>query len=180
MACPTQHPSESRKNILKTCCGNSMDLSRSSQLHCLVVQKKGPSQSTFQISHTIPPTALRAIYSGMGIADDPDVDDYYTRTWLPDHLFPGRWPRSNRGDACCCGRTEEGGDDIEHEAGGDSDRESLSEDETTGDEGEDRAEEDWVDEDANIDEASAGPSKRKQKQKTLSSIDKVCGSFVNS
>jgi hypothetical protein len=24
-------------------------------------------------------TVVRAIYSGMGIADDPDIDDYYSR-----------------------------------------------------------------------------------------------------
>ena len=58
---------------------------------------------------------------------------------------------------------KKGGDDSEHEAGGDSDRECSSDDETTstGDKGEDCVEEDLVDEDENFDEASAGPSKQK-------------------
>ena len=68
----------------------------------------------------------------------------------------------------CCSRTEEGGDDSEDEATKDS--ENSSDDETASDEGEGGAEEEWADEDENVGELNAGPSKCK---KMLSSVDKV-------
>jgi len=115
----------------------------------------------------------------MGIADDPDVDDYYTRArGFPIIYSPDDDPEVIEEMHVAAAELKKGGDDSEHEAGGDSDRESSTEDETTSDEGEDCAEEDWVDEDENVGEASAGPSKQKRKRKTLLSVDRVRGSFI--
>ena len=109
----------------------------------------------------------------MGIADDPDVDNYHTRargfliTYSPDdNLEVVEEMR------IAAAELKKGGDDSEDEATKDS--ENSSDDETASDEGEGGAEEDWADEDENVGELNPGPSKRK---KMLSSVDKVRVSY---
>ena len=106
----------------------------------------------------------------MGIADDPDVDDYHTRargfliTYSPDdNLEVVEEMR------IAAAELKKGGDDSEDEATKDS--ENLSDDETASDEGEGGAEEDWADEDENVGELNPGPSKCNKKM--LLSVDKV-------
>ena len=111
-------------------------------------------------------TVVRAIYSGMGIADDPDIDDYYSRA----QGFPITYSPNNDLEVVeeiriTAAELKKGSDDSEDNAMQGS--ESSSDDETDSSEGKGGAEEDWADED--------GPSKHNQK--TLLSVDKVCVSY---
>src|ERR1700692_593099 len=111
-------------------------------------------------------TVVRAIYSGMGIADDPDIDDYYSRArGFPITYSPDDDPEVVEEMRIAAAELKKGSDDSEDDAMKGS--ESLSDDETDRGEGKGGAEEDWADED--------GPSKCNQK--TLSSVDKVFVSY---
>jgi hypothetical protein len=111
-------------------------------------------------------TVVRAIYSGMGIADDPDIDDYYSRArGFPLTYSPDDDPEVVEEMRIAAAELKKGSDDSEDDATKGS--ESLNDDETDSGEGKGGAEEDWADED--------GPSKRNQK--TLSSVDKVRVSY---
>ena len=106
----------------------------------------------------------------MGIADDPDVDDYYTRA----HSFPITYSPDNNPEVVeemCIAAAElkKGGDDSEDEVT--KDLQNLSDDETASDKGEGGAEEDWADEDENVGKLNPGPSKYNKKM--LLSVDKV-------
>lgn len=112
---------------------------------------------------------LRAIYSGMGFADDPDIDDYYTRACsFPIMYSPDDDPEVIEEMCIAAAGLKVGGNNIEVE-----DIKGLESSSSTEDEG--GAEEDWRDEDENVKKSSAGPSKHKQK--TLSSVDKVHKSY---
>ena len=108
----------------------------------------------------------------MGIADDPDVDDYYTKACgFPITYFPDDNPEVIE-EMCISVAKLKHGDDVNEREG--SNKESSSDDETTSEEDtESGAEEDWVNED--ISEAVGGgqPEQQKKKQKTLTSVDKV-------
>ena len=107
----------------------------------------------------------------MGFADDPDVDDYYTRArGFPIAYSPDDDPEVVKEMRIAAAELKKGADDSEDEATKDS--EISSDDETASDEGEGGAEEEWADEDENVDELNPGPSKRNKKM--LSSVDKVC------
>ena len=109
----------------------------------------------------------------MGIADDPDVDDYYTRArGFLIAYSPDNDPEVVEKMCIAAAELKKAGDDSEDEATKDS--ENSSDDETASDEGEGGAEEDWADEDENVGELNPGPSKCK---KILSSVDKVCVSY---
>jgi hypothetical protein len=125
----------------------------------------------------MPTTVARAIYSGMGIADDPDVDDYYTRACgFPTTYSPDDNPEVVEEMHIAAAELKKGGDNSEDEAMEDS-LASLSDDSdgVASGEGKGGAEEDWEDENENAGKSSAGPSKRNQK--TLSSVKKVCESY---
>jgi hypothetical protein len=110
----------------------------------------------------------------MGIADDPDVDDYYTRArGFPIAYSPDDDPEVVEEMRIAAAELKKGGDDSEDEAT--NDLGNSSDDETASDEGEGGAEEDWVDEDENVGEVNPGPSKRNKKM--LSSVDKVRVSY---
>jgi hypothetical protein len=119
-------------------------------------------------------TIVRAIYAGMGIADDPDVDDYYTKaSGFPITYSPEDDPEVTEEMHIAAAELKKGNDDSEDEAMEASGERSSSEDETSNDEVDEGAEEDWVDEpDEDTDKSSAGAPKWKQK-KILTSVDKV-------
>ena len=111
-------------------------------------------------------TVVRAIHSRMGIADDSDIDDYYSRI----HGFPITYSPDDDPDVVeemhiAAAELKKGGNEGENDVTKGS--ESLSDDETDSGEGEGGAEEDWADEE--------GLSKHNQK--TLLSVDKVCASY---
>ena len=87
-------------------------------------------------------TVGRAIFSGMGIADDPDVDDYYTKArGFPITYSPDDDPEVVDKMRIAAAELKKGGDDSEDEIIEGSTEESSSEDSDDG------AVEDWVDED---------------------------------
>jgi hypothetical protein len=107
----------------------------------------------------------------MGIADDPDTDDYYTKArGFPITYSPDEDPEVIEEMRIAQAELKNGGDESEDEdmegAGG----EGSSEDDTTSGEDGEVGAEDWVDEGSD-EESSAGQSKRKRK--VLSSVDKV-------
>ena len=122
---------------------------------------------------------VRAIYAGMGIADDPNIDDYYTKA----HSFPITYspeddPEVIKEMCIAAAELKKGSDDSEDEAMEASGEQSSSEDETSSDEVSEGAEKDWVDEpDEDTDKLSAGAPKQKQK-KILISVDKVHAGWV--
>jgi hypothetical protein len=62
-------------------------------------------------------TDVRAIYSGMGIADDPDVDDYYTRAChFPITYSPDNDPEVVEKMCIAVAELKKGGDNSEDEA----------------------------------------------------------------
>ena len=108
----------------------------------------------------------------MGIADDPDIDDYYTKArGFPITYSPDDDPEVIEEMCIAEAELKKGGDDSEDEdmegAGG----ESSSEDDTTSEEDGEVGAEDWVDEGEEAEESSAGQSKCKCK--VLLSVDKV-------
>src|ERR1700692_2176221 len=114
-------------------------------------------------------TVVRAIYSGMGIADDPDIDDYYSRArGFPITYSPDDDPEVIEEMRIAKAELKKGGDDEDMEGAG---GESSSEDDTTSEEDGEVGAEDWVDEGEEAEESSAGQSKCKHK--VLSSVDKV-------
>jgi hypothetical protein len=106
-------------------------------------------------------TIVRAIYVGMGIDDDPDIDNYYTKA----HGFPITYSSEDDPELIeemriAAVELKKGNDDSEDEAMEASGKQSSSEDETSSDEVGEGAEEDWVDElDEDTDELSAGAPK---------------------
>ena len=77
----------------------------------------------------------------MGIADDPDVDDYYTRApGFPIAYSPDDDPEVVEEMRIAAAELKKGGDNSKDEATKDS--ENSSDDETASDEGEGGAEED--------------------------------------
>ena len=123
----------------------------------------------------MPTTVARAIYSGMGIADDPDVNDYYTRV----RGFPitNDDPEVVEEMRIVAAELKKGGDNSKDEAMEDS-SESLSDnsDGVASGRGKGGAEEDWVDKNENAEKLSAGPSKRNKK--TLLSVEKYVNHTV--
>src|ERR1700733_9597587 len=119
-------------------------------------------------------TIVRAIYAGMGIANDPNVDDYYTKArGFPITYSPEDDPEVIEEMRIAAVELKKGNDDSEDEAMEALGKQSSSEDETSSDKVGEGAEEDWVDEpDEDTDESSAGAPKQKQK-KILTSVDKV-------
>jgi hypothetical protein len=119
-------------------------------------------------------TIVRAIYAGMGIADDPDVDDYYTKArGFPITYSSEDDPEVIEEMRIAAAELKKGSDDSENEAMEASGEQSSSEDETSSDEVGEGAGEDWVDEpDSEDADESGGAPKRKQK-KILTSVDKV-------
>jgi hypothetical protein len=110
-------------------------------------------------------TVGRAIFCGMGIADDPDVDDYYTKSrGFPINYSPDDDPEVVEEMRIAAAELKKGGDDSEDENIEGSTEESSSEDGNDG-----VVEEDWADEDEV--EPTIGQAKRKRK--ILSSVDKV-------
>jgi hypothetical protein len=109
-------------------------------------------------------TVGRAIFSGMGITDDPNVDDYYTKArGFPITYSPDDDPEVVDEMRIAAAELKKGGDDSEDEIIAGSTEESSSEDSDDG------AVEDWVDED----EEDPTISQAKRKRKIFLSVDKV-------
>ena len=106
----------------------------------------------------------RAIFLGMEIADDPDVNDYYTKvrgfliTYSPDDD-----PEVVEEMRIAAAELKKGSDDSENENMEHSTEASSSEDDDDG-----AIEEDWMD------EVEPTPGQVKCKEKILLSVDKVC------
>ena len=100
-------------------------------------------------------TVGRAIFLGMGIADNPDVNDYYTKvrgfliTYSPDDN-----PEVVEEMRIVAAELKKGSDDCENENMEGSTEASSSEDDDDG-----AIEEDWMDED----ELTSGQVKHKEK-----------------
>ncbi|KIM71293.1 hypothetical protein PILCRDRAFT_757750 [Piloderma croceum F 1598] len=108
--------------------------------------------------------SAQAIFSGMGIADDPNVDDYYTKArGFPITYSPDDDPKVVDEMRIAAAELKKGGDDSEDEIIEGSTEESSSEDNDDG------AVEDWVDED----EEDPTTSQAKCKRKIFSSVDKL-------
>jgi hypothetical protein len=109
-------------------------------------------------------TVERAIFLGMGITDDPDVNDYYTKVrGFPITYSPDDDPEVVEEMRIAAAELKKGGDDSENENMEGSTEASSSEDDDDG-----AIEEDWIDED------EPTPGQVKCKEKILSSVDKVC------
>ena len=102
-------------------------------------------------------TVRRAIFCGMGIADDPDVDDYYTKAQgFLINYSPDNDPEVVEEMCIVAAELKKGGDNSEDENIEGSMEESSSEDSNDG-----AVEEDWADEDK--DEPTIGQAKHKRK-----------------
>ena len=116
--------------------------------------------------------AFRAIYSGLGYTDDPDVDDYYDRargfpiTYSPDN-DPEVVEELKIAEAELKHGSDNGDEQSDGEGGSDSSSASLSSDEDDED-----SENNWVDEEE--EDLEGGKEKLKRKHKVLSCIEKVC------
>ena len=114
----------------------------------------------------------RAIYFGLGCADNPDVDDYYDQArGFPMVYCPDEDPQVVEEMKIAEAELKAGAEDVE-----DADQDSSGED-STGDEGEEDGEDDWADVDEIEDDDASSenqPEKQKRKRKVLSCVDKVC------
>jgi hypothetical protein len=114
----------------------------------------------------------RAIYFGLGCADDPNVDDYYHQAHgFPMVYSPDEDPEVVEEMRIAKAELKAGADDVE-----DADQDSSSED-STGDEGDEDGEGDWVDVneiEGNDTGSENQPEKQKRRRKMLSCVDKVC------
>ena len=102
-------------------------------------------------------TVRRAIFSGMGIADDPNVNDYYTKIrGFPITYSPNDHPEVVEEMRIAAAELKKGSDDSENENMEGSTEASSSEDDDDG-----AIEEDWMDED------EPTPDQVKHKEKML-------------
>jgi hypothetical protein len=120
----------------------------------------------------------RAIYYGLGCADDPNVDDYYNKSrGFPNTYSPDEDPDVVEEMKIAEAELKRGSGDGTDDDADDANQESSSDgstDDKGGDSGDDN-ENDWADEDEEMrDQGLDQSEKRKQKQKVLSCVDKVC------
>jgi hypothetical protein len=122
--------------------------------------------------------ATRAIYFGLGCADDPDVDDYYNKARaFPIIYNPDEDPEVIEEMKIAESELNGGSDDKDIEG---EDQESSSEG-STGDEGGGDTDDGWVDEGEDEEGGSADQSgKQKRKRKVLSCVDKVRNGILDS
>lgn len=118
---------------------------------------------------------FRAIYFGLGCADDPDVDDYYSRArGYPITYSPDDDPEVIEEMRIANAELKRGGVDADEDDGEGEIQDSLSED-SSGDEDGEIDEDGWDDDDDEMVSSGANQSERhKRKPKVLSCVDKVC------
>ena len=121
--------------------------------------------------------STRAIFHGLGIADDPDEIDYYEKARaFPIVYLADDDPEVIEEMKVAAAELKDGGDNSDENEIEDSSG-SPSDDSTDGSEGE-SAEDEWVDEDVDEDGEGEGaapirPKKSKGRQKVFSCVEKV-------
>jgi hypothetical protein len=117
---------------------------------------------------------FRAIYHGLGCADDPDVDDYYTKArGFPLTYSPDEDPEVIEEMKIAKAELDRGAGDEDDEGADEGLSGDSETDDEEGDENDGEIAGEWEDESDEADDEDDGQPKKKRKRKVLSCVDKV-------